>query len=44
MPSPETEIKENDRLLIASNEENIEDFEYIVNNIYELEYVLGESD
>ncbi len=43
MPSPDIEIKENDKLLIASNDENLENFEYIINNIYELEYVLGES-
>ncbi|GAX87241.1 conserved hypothetical protein [Lebetimonas natsushimae] len=42
MPGSDMEIKENDKLLIASNKENIEDFEYIVNNIYELDYVLGE--
>ncbi|WP_024790917.1 MULTISPECIES: potassium channel family protein [unclassified Lebetimonas] len=42
MPSPDTEIQENDKLLIASDNENLEDFEYIINNIYELEYVLGE--
>ena len=44
MPSPDTEIKENDKLLIAADKENIEDFEYIVNNIYELEYVLNKKE
>jgi voltage-gated potassium channel len=43
MPSPDIEIQENDQLLIASNNENLEDFEYIVNNIYELEYVLQKN-
>ncbi len=44
MPQPDTEIKENDKLLIAANKENIEDFEYIINNIYELEYVLNKKE
>ena len=41
MPSPDTEIKIGDKLLIAGNNEVIDDFEYIINNIYELEYVLN---
>ncbi len=41
MPHPEEEIKIGDKLLIAGSDEVIEDFEYIVNNIYELEYVLN---
>jgi len=40
IPSNDTEIQIGDRLLIAANTEEIEDFEYILNNIYELEYVL----
>jgi len=41
MPSPDIEIKTGDKLLIAGNYEVIDDFEYIINNIYELEYVLN---
>ncbi|WP_456470799.1 potassium channel family protein [Caminibacter sp.] len=44
MPTPHTEIKINDKLLIAADEENIDDFEYIVNNIYELEYILNKKE
>ena len=44
MPPSNTVIEENDKLLIVANEENIEDFEYIVNNIYELEYVLNKKE
>jgi voltage-gated potassium channel len=43
MPLPDEEIKENDKILIASNSENIEDFEYILNNMYELDYVLDKE-
>ena len=41
MPMPDMEIKIGDKLLIAGNDEVINDFEYIINNIYELEYVLN---
>ena len=41
MPHPETEMKIGDKLLITGNNEVIEDFEYIINNLYELEYVLN---
>ncbi len=41
MPDSNMNIKMGDELLIVSNEDNYEDFEYIVSNIYELEYVLG---
>ena len=41
MPSPDTEIKIGDKLLIAGSDEVIDDFEYIINNIYELEYILN---
>ena len=44
MPTPQTEIKLNDKLLIAADNENIEDFEYIVSNIYELEYILNKKE
>ena len=41
MPNPETEIKIGDKLLIGGSYEVIDDFEYIINNIYELKYVLN---
>ncbi len=40
MPSDEILIKENAYLLVACDEEAKSDFEYIVNNYYELQYVL----
>ena len=40
MPDASMPLKIGDELLIVSDEENYDDFEYIVNNIYELEYVL----
>ncbi len=44
MPDKNTQIRENDKLLIAANKDVIEDFEYITNNIYELEYVLNRKE
>jgi len=44
MPSPQTEIRLNDKLLVAADYENISDFEYIVSNIYELEYILNKKE
>jgi len=41
MPDSNTKLHLGDELLIVSDEENYDDFEYIVNNLYELEYVLG---
>ncbi|ADN09122.1 potassium channel family protein [Sulfurimonas autotrophica] len=41
MPDSRMKLEIGDELLIVSDEENYDDFEYIVNNIYELEYVLG---
>jgi len=41
MPDSQMQLQMGDELLIVSNEESYEDFEYILNNIYELEYVLG---
>ncbi len=40
LPDDDVEIKEGMRLLIASTEESKIDFEYIINNYYELRYVL----
>ncbi len=41
MPDVHMNLKVGDELLIVSDEKNYNDFEYIINNIYELEYVLG---
>jgi Trk K+ transport system NAD-binding subunit len=43
MPDSEMEIKIDDQLLIVADDENREDFEYIINNIYELNYVLAKK-
>jgi hypothetical protein len=40
MPDNHMELKIGDELLIVADDENREDFEYITNNIYELDYVL----
>lgn len=40
MPDEDIKIEPNDELLIASDSESIIDFEYIINNYYELYYVL----
>ena len=41
MPDASTKIEMGDELLVVADHENREDFEYIINNIYELDYVLG---
>lgn len=41
MPNTRMNLKVGDKLLIVSDDESYEDFEYIINNIYELEYILG---
>ncbi len=41
MPDSHMNLQVGDELLIVSDAQNYEDFEYIINNIYELEYVLG---
>lgn len=41
MPNARMDLKVGDKLLIVADEESYEDFEYIINNLYELEYVLG---
>jgi len=43
MPDSQMKLRLGDELLIVSDEEHFEDFEYILNNIYELEYVLGST-
>jgi len=40
MPDSQMDIKIGDELLIVADDENRDDFEYITNNIYELNYVL----
>jgi len=44
MPDGDIELRLGDELLIVADDENREDFEYITNNIYELNYVLGLED
>ncbi|WP_457744106.1 potassium channel family protein [Sulfurimonas sp.] len=41
MPDSQMPLEIGDELLIVADEETYEDFEYIVNNIYELDYILG---
>ena len=41
MPDSHMNLQVGDELLIVSDAENYEDFEYIINNVYELDYVLG---
>ena len=40
MPDSQMPLESGDELLIVADEETYEDFEYIVNNIYELDYIL----
>lgn len=44
LPDDDYEIKVSDRLLIASTEDVMQDFEYIVNNINEFNYILTGQD
>jgi Trk K+ transport system NAD-binding subunit len=41
VPDSQISLKLGDQLLIVSNDEYKEDFEYIINNLYELDYILG---
>jgi len=41
MPDNHMQLKLGDELLIVASDETREDFEYITNNIYELNYILG---
>jgi len=41
MPDNQMQLKIGDELLIVADDENREDFEYITNNIHELNYILG---
>ncbi len=43
MPQDDLPLEAGMQLLIAATEESKNDFEYIVNNYYELEYVIGEK-
>jgi len=43
MPGDDLPLEAGMRLLVAATEESKSDFEYIVNNYYELAYVLGED-
>lgn len=40
-PEADFKVMPGDQLLIVAGEDDREDFEYIINNIYELDYVLG---
>jgi Trk K+ transport system NAD-binding subunit len=40
MPNSSMVIEPEDELLVVADDENYDDFEYIINNYYELEYVL----
>ena len=44
MPDSQMNLQVGDELLSVADEENYEDFEYIINNIYELNYVLGKEE
>jgi Trk K+ transport system NAD-binding subunit len=41
MPDNHMQLKIGDEILIVADDENREDFEYITNNIHELNYILG---
>ena len=43
MPDDKMSVEIGDELLSVADEEDYEDFEYIINNIYELDYVLGKE-
>jgi len=44
LPDDEYEVKVSDRFLIAATEDSMQDFEYIVNNINEFNYILTGED
>jgi len=44
MPDSQMDLQLDDELLIVADEDLYEDFQYIVNNIYELNYVLGKDE
>ena len=44
MPDSQMHLQLDDKLLIVADEDAYEDFEYIINNIYELNYVLDKED
>jgi Trk K+ transport system NAD-binding subunit len=44
MPDSQMDLQIDDELLIVADEDLYEDFEYIINNIYELNYVLGRDE
>ena len=41
IPDSQMKIEMGDKLLVVADHEHKEDFEYIINNIYELNYILG---
>jgi len=44
MPDSQQPLQLDDELLIVADEDLYEDFQYIINNIYELNYVLGKEE
>ena len=44
MPNSQMPLQIGDELLSVTNEENYKDFEYIINNIYELSYAIGKEE
>jgi len=44
MPDSHMCLEVGDELLMVTDEEGYEDFEYIVNNIYELNYILDKEE
>ena len=44
MPNSQMPLQIGDELLSTADEENYKDFEYIINNIYELNYVIGREE
>jgi len=44
MPNSQMHLQMGDKLLIVADDEAYEDFDYIINNIYELNYVLDKED
>ena len=44
LPDSSIPLEINDQLLVVSDDDTKEDFEYIINNIYELDYILYGKD
>jgi len=44
MPDSQMHLEVDDELLIVANKENYEDFDFIINNIYELNYIVNKEE